>query len=360
MYLTEEREVMEATRYFPSISLIIPLPSKSSGIDVHKEIQRLSREASSKLLKEYPDEQALPVIKKLQKQLQDLDYSLFKRSVAIYVSPLVQKTFYLDIPVEEKLVIDESFEIRDIIQNKVDNVEYILFVLSSHSFKWYHGSSGSVLTLLKEQNNPHLVSESEHGRVGYFSDPVVKKQTALDKFIHDADDTLSALIKSNHLPVLFIAPRKVMGMFKQLSKNIKNIPVFITGGYEEESATELKQRIVPYLERLKEMRQHYQLKVLQDAIDDNRVAIGIEDIWTAVAHKNCRLLLVESGYRCMAAHLDKPDAIQLVQTADVNRRLIQDAVNEVIERVVHHGGEVEFLDSEALKDYLHIALIKFY
>ena len=39
---------------------------------------------------------------------------------------------------------------------------------------------------------------------------------------------------------------------------------------------------------------------------------------------------------------------------------VKDAVDDVIEKVLENDGDVEFVDKGFLKDYQHIALIKYY
>jgi hypothetical protein len=39
---------------------------------------------------------------------------------------------------------------------------------------------------------------------------------------------------------------------------------------------------------------------------------------------------------------------------------IKDAVDDVIEKVLQHGGDVEFVDEGMLKDYGHIVLVQYY
>jgi hypothetical protein len=39
---------------------------------------------------------------------------------------------------------------------------------------------------------------------------------------------------------------------------------------------------------------------------------------------------------------------------------IKDAVDDVIEKVLEHGGDVEFVEQGTLKDYQHVALVQYY
>jgi len=39
---------------------------------------------------------------------------------------------------------------------------------------------------------------------------------------------------------------------------------------------------------------------------------------------------------------------------------IKDAVDDIIEKVLENGGDIEFVDQDVLRDYGHIALIRYY
>ena len=54
------------------------------------------------------------------------------------------------------------------------------------------------------------------------------------------------------------------------------------------------------------------------------------------------------------------DAISPVTESYSPFSYIQDAVDDVIERVLENGGDIEFVDEDVLQDYQHIALIKYY
>ena len=135
MNLSEQfAEVLTATKYLPCVSIIMPFEPK---MGLKKELDYKLKTAADKIEKElianYPSEKATPVIKKIHKVLNELNYYTHKKSIAIFVSPLIDKVYYLDMVVEEKVIIDESFEIRDLIYSKKEIHKYLLAVLSS---KW--------------------------------------------------------------------------------------------------------------------------------------------------------------------------------------------------------------------------------
>ena len=73
---------------------------------------------------------ALLVLQKLKYIIKNLDFSTHKKSIAIYVSPVFEKVLYLNIEVEERIVLDKSFHIQDLIKNKKELHQYLLLQLT--------------------------------------------------------------------------------------------------------------------------------------------------------------------------------------------------------------------------------------
>ena len=115
----KEKELLEVDNYLPSVSIILPFePKMSAKTELEYQLKRVIEKVERELMKNYVDEKARLVTDKLKNLVKTLDYSTYKRSIAIFVSPLLEKMYYLDIPVEEKIIIDESFEIRDLVYIK--------------------------------------------------------------------------------------------------------------------------------------------------------------------------------------------------------------------------------------------------
>ena len=140
--LHEEKAVLEAVKYLPSVSIILPFePKMSTHRQLEYQLQRAVTRVEKNLLNTYPSERAQPVIDKLKALITNLDFTTYKRSIAIFVSPLIEKVYYLDIAVEEKVIIDESFEIRDLIYSKKEIHKYLLLVLSGNRSQIFLGNT---------------------------------------------------------------------------------------------------------------------------------------------------------------------------------------------------------------------------
>ena len=72
------------------------------------------------------------------------------------------------------------------------------------------------------------------------------------------------------------------------------------------------------------------------------------------------LLVVEKDYRGTPQQEGGEEILQKVMNPHNTFSYIKDAVDEVIEKVLENGGDVEFVEEGLLKEFRQIALIQFY
>ena len=102
------------------------------------------------------------------------------------------------------------------------------------------------------------------------------------------------------------------------------------------------------------------MNLMDEAMGRRKLATGMKDVWYEATHKKGRLLIVEKNYMYAAEHTDRNDVINEAIAPYNKFSYIKDAVDDVIEKVLQSGGDVEFVDEGMLADYDHIALIQYY
>jgi Bacterial archaeo-eukaryotic release factor family 3 len=360
--LQDERELIEASNYMPAVSIIMPFqPVFSSRAELEYRLVQVIREVQKELLKNYIREKASPVLDKLRRIIRDLDYNTNKKSVAIFASPLLEKVFYLDLPMAERIVIDDSFEIRDLLYSRKQNLHYLLFILSAEKAKLYLGDISGFTRIesgIAESVDAYLNDLPE--KVGNFSDPKKRKEIMLDKFLRHMDESLVIILKSHSLPVFILAPKRVAGHFGQITQHEETIVKYIHGNFIDSTDKEINTAIQPYLADWLKTRQSELLDRLNAAADEKKLSFGIRDVWSAASKKDGRLLVVEKGFVFPARQGSRSDLIYQGNSHVDKAFYIKDVVDEVMEKVVQNGGDIEFVDNGALKDYHHIALVRYY
>jgi hypothetical protein len=94
---------------------------------------------------------------------------------------------------------------------------------------------------------------------------------------------------------------------------------------------------------------------LSQAVSVNRHASGIDQVWRAAFDKRCQTLLVETGFEHPADVA--PDGDRLLPYSGRGAAALDDAVDEVIERVLADGGEVYFYDPGVLDLHQGVAAV---
>lgn len=357
-----KREPIAAVKYSPCLSIIIPFtPVITLKKDLECRLKNVMGKIEAILSTHYPAEKAMPVIIKLKNLVCNLNYNTHKKSIAIFVSPVVEKAYYLDVYMEEKIVIDQSFKIRDLVYCKIQKIEYLVLLLSDKFSRVYLGNS-SQLVLIKSNTltNSQACENDVTEKVTNFLVADNRKEIILDKFLHQMDQGLSIVLNSYPLPVFVMGTQKVLGNFKKITKNEKNVVQFIHGNYEEASEAEIHRVMEHFISRWKKVKQQHLLNQVENAKTQNKLTIGIQEVLKAAMQNKARLLVVEKNCVNPSQASENYEPFCKIDSSFNNVFFIKDEVDDIIEKVFESGGDVEFVDDGILKNYRHIALIENY
>lgn len=358
----EIRDVIEAVHYRPAVSIIMPFEAR---ISLKKELTHALKTAADKVEKElqdlYPDDISTVVMKKLRNILKDLKFDSDKKSLAIYVSPIFQKVIYLDVPVEEKIIVDESFEIRDLLYSKKQLHKYLVLLLSTKESRMYLGNTVTFIRIVSDiPESVYAYVNDAPEKVSNFSDQAERKEILMEKFLHHIDLGLDSMLKVYDLPLFVIGNERILGHFKSHSKHASSVIEYVPGNFEEAGLSKLKELMATHVSDWQKRKQSELLNTLEQAADKDALVYGMNNVWSEVMNHQGRLLIVEKNYMYAAGH--GRDQSEIIPEHENQNKLtgIRDAVDDVIEALLKDGGDVEFVDKDVLKGFEHIALIKYY
>ena len=358
----EIREIVDVVHYRPAVSIILPFDTKM-GLknDLHHCLKIAVDEVIRELKQNYSTEMANLILFKLTNIIKDLNYNTFKSSIAIYVSPIFEKVLYLDIAVEQKIIIDESFEIRDLVYSKKHLHKYLVLLIRGNESHIYLGDSTSLVRIVS--NAPEIANSNSKDfteKVSNFSDSSSLKEIRMEKYLRKIDNSLSIILQAYQLPLFIMGAGRLLGHFKSISKHLGMIVDFIPLNYEEISYERLKEVLLPSILDWKKVKQKDILNRLDQAASKNKLAIGMTNVWREAVRRKGRLLVVEKNFKYSAQLGYGKDSLEELPESYNKFSYIRDAVDDVMEKVLENGGDVEFVDAEVLKDYQHIALIDFF
>ena len=355
-------DLIQAVHYRPAISIIMPFePKMKVKGELTQQLKFVCDRVQREIRENYEDDLAELVLKKLQNIINSINYSTYKKSVAIFVSPVFEKVLYLDIPVEEKVIIDESFEIRDLVLAKKEMQQYLVMALNAKSSKIFLSDATHFapikIDIVEHMENFQYDSPQ---RVANFSDPSEEKEIQLKRFLHYADNGLRNILRAYTLPVLLMGTDKVLGYFRSITRNEKQIVSYIHGNFSDVSGPELSTIIQPYVKDWKKIKMKALLQQMELAAGSGKLAKGIKEVWKQATEHRGKLLLVERDYRVSAEYGADRGEINFLQEPYNKFSYIRDVIDDLIEKVLENGGDVEFVDNGMLMDYGRVALIQYY
>lgn len=330
----------------PSVALVMPYdPKMTPKQEIDARFRRLLAVAEKSLLSAHPAETALPVLRKLQQLARGLNSETHRMGVAIFVSDELARVSYLDFEVEERLLVDEPFLLRDIADCKPDNRDYLVLLLSAKESRMYlNTAKGLKLVKSNTPQNIYAYLNEVPERTGNFSDPEQRRETMLNKFLHHMDLGLGAVLKMYPLPVFVIGPDRVAGHFGRITRNAQSIAGYIHNQSIDATVKELAGVLEPLLADWRKTKQQLLLRQMEQAAQAGKLVCGIPEARKAAGCRNTRLIVVE-------------------RTACRNEDgsfYTDGEIDTLIEKVLENGGQVEKMDKDLLQPYGSVALIKYY
>lgn len=351
--------LVQAIMGYPCIS--ITLPTHRTAPENRQDpvrVKNLVREAADRLLEEFPKREMEPLLIRLEKLAESIDYNNLLDGLVLYTNQDYSHSFVLPFSVPERVVIDDTFLTRDLVHALNHSTRYWVLVLSEQPTRLYEGLRNTLVEV-KEDGFP-LEHTMPGGSKKLPGGPGVRKSAYRDeyhrKFFRQVDGALKTFMDDDRLPLVVVGVDRYQAFYDEVTNYQDLIFGRIIGNHDKTSAHELSKMVWPLVEEKLAAKREQMLGELKKAVSDRIVATEINDIWRKAANGRGRHLLVEENFH-FPARLDETGQ-GLTPAEDVTAPdVIDDAVDEIIETVISMGGEVTFLEDGQLDDHQRMALI---
>jgi Bacterial archaeo-eukaryotic release factor family 3 len=341
--------ITERTRDTLPVAIVMPYnPKMTSGREQESRLKCLMAKMERELLSRYTRDIAMPVIRNVQRAVKSLNGNTHRSSVAIFVTGSDIHTLYMDMPVEETLIIDTPFALKDILDCRIDEREFLVLALSSRNSRVYV-STGGDFRIIKSNTpaNIYAYLNEVPTPTANFSDPSNRREVMLDKFLRHIDEGLDSVLAAWPRPVFVIGEPRVAGHFKSLTRHGKNIVAYIHQDPTDRNMAHWKECLGPWLAKWEKVRETHALQLVEKATDAGKLVAGIAEVARQARCHNCRLLVVEKSFTGTAG----PASTDFYLT---------DPADQIIWQVLSNGGNVERVEKDSLRHLGGIALVKYY
>jgi len=351
--------LLQQIKGYPCVT--ITLPTHRVSTDNRQDpirVKNLIKEAANRLLNEFNKRDLEPLLTRLEKLVQEIDYRTTLDGLALFVNRDFARAVQLPFTLKERVNIGDNFLTRDIIFALNRTPRYWTLVLSEKPTRLYEGVRDDLIEI--QENGFPIIHEGPGGEQSLPGGFGIKKSAYRDEyhriFFRQVDDALKPFITDDPLPLAVVGVDRFLAFFKEVSAHKDIILTTLTGSHDKTSAHELAKLVWPLVKaNLAEQRRQV-LNQLEKAIDERKYISTVGEVWRLAYDGRGQLLLVEEDFH-FPARVDDTGR-HLTHADDITEPdVMEDAVDEIIETVLNKQGQVVFVENGQLEAHQHIALI---
>lgn len=350
---------LQQIRSYPCVTITLPTHRTSPENKQDPiRLKNLLNQATERLAGEFAKREIEPLQTRLQTLADEIDYQYLLDGLALFANNEYSRSFALPFALDERVVVDETFFTRNLVFALNRTPRYWVLALGEDPTRLYEGT---LETLTEVRGGGFPMSNRGPGGEqalpgGFGVNPSAIRDEYLRKFYRDVDSKLKAYLSDDPLPLVVVGTDRNLAFFNEVTEHAASVLTTVTGAHEKTSPHELGKLVWGPLNTALEQQRQQVMPEIDQAIGARLLARGINEVWQAANEGRGRLLVVEQDYH-YPARLDG-SGMQLVPTDDPTAPgVMDDAVDEIIETVLHKSGRVRFVENGKLESHQHIALI---
>ena len=358
MICRTELRRLQSQHDYPSISVLAPTHRTSPANKRDRiVVKNLISDGLKRLDGEFNKRDVAPLVRNLNKLADRVDWRHVLDGLALFASRDVATAIQLPFRVKARVVIDATFATRDLVFTLNRAVRYRVLVLTEKPTRLFDATT-NVLTEITDKPFP-MIHRGPGGASRLPGGQGINRSAVRDEshrqFFRQVDDALASIQKEDPLPIIVVGVDRFLAFFQEVTKHPEAIVGFVAGSHDQPNPSALGRLVWPVLKAGTTLKRTRALVRLKEAVSVNRHASGIDQVWRAAFDKRCQTLLVETDFEHPADLA--PSGDRLLPYSGRGAAALDDAVDEVIEKVLADGGEVFFYDSGVLDLHQRIAAV---
>lgn len=347
------------------ISVIVPLYKQLPERNQNKlAIKNAVNEAKNILQAGFSDGNISGLIRKLDELQTPETFAGAAEGVGFFVGEEVGKTILFPFEVKKKVVVDNSFEVRDVIFTKNRMPRYYVLALSNNKTRFFISQQLGIEEVINEsfplsyeEQFQYPARQKPKVSGNYGSEESTIQEERQKGFYRHLDKLLAPYFKRESRPVILLGVSDQQAVFKKTSRYSNNIAAGLNGNFDHLSGPEVFRKIWPEVTRLLEKKDDEVISKLERLSSVGKTITGVEQIWKEAGNMTGKTLVVEKDFS-QSAYVDrKIKTLSLKKGKGQDWQKIHDVVDDIIELTIGGHGEVIFVENGRLGRFQKIALM---
>jgi hypothetical protein len=355
MITRHDLKELQALTKGPALSILLPT---HRNFPENKQdpilVKNLVDQARERLGQEFSVRELEPLFNRLDPLVSEINYPHTLDGLALFVSPDFAKCYYLPFPVPTRVIIDQTFATRDLVYGMHRTLRYWVLLLSQASTRLLMGTGETLEEVDDQTFAMQMTGPGATTALPYNSDSSYMDDRHR-RFFQQVDSAFGTYASDEDLPLIVGGVDRQISFFKEVSQYQGAIVGTLPGNLDRATIHELTPPVWELMQSVREQQQTEAMQELCDAVGARKVVPTIEEVWQLAQEGRGKRLLVEKNYHVPAVVTDNGGLKIVDQIGGTD--VMDDAVDEIIEKVLAKGGTVVLVEDGSLSDYQRIALI---
>jgi hypothetical protein len=356
----------------PCLSVIIPMNKLSRERMQNPEVYRkaISKAKSVVNRRDIPDSVKKTMLEKLNELTEQFKPAYTLYGIGLFVSPSLAEGIEFPFTVKEKIILDKTFETRDLHYLQQFTSPYYVLVLGKNRLHLYSVTMDHFMEIKDghfpmeyheeyEYERSHIGTSYGYASKGFEKDKNSLNAIRLQSFYKEAAQQVDSYIHKTGLPLIITGTQKQLTEFKTHPVLHGKISGEVKGSFTDKNFFDLRTKA--WLSYTKFKKQEVDMKIKEFVERDKLgyLSKGVQEVWTAAHEGKGLWLLVEKDYS-RPTYLRDHDPVLYTRPPQGKYTLVPDAVDDIIETVLEKGGKVMFTEDKKLSRFDNIALLHRY
>ncbi len=340
----------------PCVTITFPL-DRSFGNNAQNELQlkKFVNEADE-LLEAFNDEKASKNVANLLHDAKiNLESTYHPDGVAIFACPDYIKTIYLPYQPAEQVLVNNTFDIREVLYLLGQSVVYFSLCIGKDGARLFtcsqdiiHEVKNDFFPAIYTDSFQHEQPQSLHrgnSTLGSGKEKSSIIDERLTAFLKTVDKHLSVYLKKN-IPLVILGIQDTTGKFINEMHHKDHIAGVINGSYLHSDPSEIAKLTYPVIKVWQQVHDEDIFLDIDNAINNHLFTCGLDNVVRAVEEGNCNVLIVEKSYN---EKIESDGRLSSFKDSE--------AINQLIELAMQKDCKIEVVNDDSLALFQHIGLI---
>lgn len=321
------------------------------------QYKNMMKEAVHKVRLNCAKADADAIEKNLSTLADDIDHNRNADSMLVFVNENFFDIVRLDIPVEDRTIVDRTFAVRDLVKAMHHEQSFYALVLSRDSAR--------VLKAVPRQEIIELEGEFPFENDMYFVDNKLKSTMAgkneqmIEEFFKQVDKKMHEVLKNEALPVVVCTEERNFHHYMNVTDRKEAVAGHLNKNRMDYTAYEVVKEARKILSIYLDKKNTERLAELSEARGANLLESDLNQVWRAIHEGKGKTVFVAEGFhqpgKLNGTNIEVSEGVK-----NDGPDAVADLVDEIITAQIKHGGDVVFADPDSMNGLKGLALVTRY